>query len=119
MILDWLKELDPVRIILFVMVFLLLGLVYGLARSRNRYKKRLIDLEIKSLLEQQLEFATLDQLMAEINTRCPGYLMVLPTNEPGEPGIRIYLKGIPEASACELMRDVIQIISTQPPTNKS
>jgi len=108
--------------LLFIFVGVIALLLWRLRVVSNRrwvLEFTLADLAGKSQIEQELSLATTDQLMAELTNRYKGFITILVSDAPDEPDnprMRIYIKGIPEINACELMKDVIGIVSNNRPT---
>ena len=102
-----------------VIIFGLFSYVLGLRYSRNFYKKKLENLAKKNQTEQELCFATTEQLIIELTKRMPNFVMLFPiSSNKNEETMRVHIKGLEPAQAIMAMQMASAVIISTPPTRR-
>jgi len=131
---DWMTFLPPLLIYGLALTFMTIihkrkynalnkkykGLQAHLDALNKKYKglqAHLAELKEKSHLEQDLSLATTEQLMEQVQSRVPGFILITPnaSNVQDEQGLNVHIKGLPPQAAISCMKFACQVIATNAP----
>ena len=112
------KEIDWIYVITFLVATISVKFLISFYKQRNKLQKQLDDFAKKSQLEQDLTFATSEQLMTEMAKRIPGFIFLSPqqTNNKNGTSMSIHISGVDPVAAVMLMQQACYVITSHPPT---
>lgn len=106
--------LGAICIVVFVLMTRNFNALYKDHKALQRF---LAELKKKSHVEQDLSLATTEQLMEQIQSRVPGFILITPvaSNSQIEQGVNVHIKGLQPDAAISCMRFACQVIATNAP----
>lgn len=121
---DWtafFSSLAIYAVVFSVMYFIQRRKYNALAKEHKVLQNHVAELKKKSQLEQDLSLATTEQLMNQIQSRVPGFILITPvaSNSQTEQGMNVHIKGLPPDAAISCMRFACQVIATNAPPDFS
>jgi hypothetical protein len=114
---DWMAFLSSLAVALGFTSFIHMRKHNALKRKHKALEAQLKSLREKSYLEQDLSLATTEQLMDQVQSRVPGFILITPhaSNVQNEQGLNVHIKGFPLREAISCMKFACNVIANNPP----